>query len=69
MKNIYIINALEFYPFAKGKLNGALVDKAKSNLKNKGYEIQLTTMKDDYDVKGEIEKLQKNCMARKNMNT
>ena len=56
MKNIFIINAHEYYPFAEGKLNGALVDRAKNNLKSKGYEIQLTTMKDDYDVDKEIEK-------------
>ena len=56
MKKIFIINAHEYYPFAEGKLNGALVDRAKNNLKSKGYEIQLTTMKDDYDVDKEIEK-------------
>ncbi len=56
MKNIFIINAHEFYPIAKGKLNQALVDRAQANLKNKGYELQITTMKDEYDVNQEVEK-------------
>ena len=58
MKNIFIINAHEAYPFSEGKLNATLVDKAKTNLTQKGYDIKITTMKDDYDVNNEIEKYQ-----------
>ena len=56
MKNVFIINAHEPWPFSEGKLNGALVAKATANLKNKGYAIQTTTMQDDYDIDAEVEK-------------
>ena len=56
MKNVFIINAHEPWPFSEGKLNRSLVERATANLKNKGYDIQLTTMQDDYDVEKEIEK-------------
>ena len=56
MKNILIINAHEYYPFSEGKLNQALVDRAMSQLTSKGYNVQTTTMKDDYDVGTEVEK-------------
>lgn len=55
MKNVFIINAHEPYPFSEGKLNRSLVEKARANLAAKGYEIRLTTMQDDYDVEREIE--------------
>ena len=58
MKNVFIINAHEPYPFSEGRLNGSLVEKAEANLKNKGYEIRHTTMRDTYDVEQEIEKHQ-----------
>ena len=58
MKNIFIINAHEAYPFSEGKLNATLVQKAKTNLMQKGYDIKITTMKDEYDVEQEIEKHQ-----------
>ena len=56
MNNIFIINAHEAYPFSEGKLNATLVDMAKSLLTEQGYAIKITTMKDDYDIDGEIEK-------------
>ena len=56
MKNIFIINGHEAYPFSEGKLNESMVEKAKSILLDKGYAIQMTTMKDDYDIDAEIEK-------------
>jgi modulator of drug activity B len=58
MKNAFIINAHEAYPFSEGKLNATLVDKAKANLIQKGYEVRVTTMKDDYDIEEEISKHQ-----------
>ena len=39
MKNIFIINTHESYPFSEGKLNQTLVEKAKANLENKGYDM------------------------------
>lgn len=56
MKNIFFINAHEAYPFAKGRLNQSLMEKAMSTLQAKGYELRQTTMKDDYDVNEEVEK-------------
>ncbi|MEO0869847.1 MAG: NAD(P)H-dependent oxidoreductase, partial [Cyanobacteria bacterium J06642_11] len=41
-----------------GKLNATLVEKATNNLMAKGYDVQITTMKDDYDVEQEIAKHQ-----------
>ena len=58
MPNVFIINAHEEYPFSPGKLNAALVEKAQTNLAAKGYDIQITTMKDDYDVDAEVAKHQ-----------
>ncbi|MEM8614810.1 MAG: NAD(P)H-dependent oxidoreductase [Cyanobacteria bacterium P01_H01_bin.105] len=58
MKNIFIINAHEEYPFSPGKLNATLVHRAKNNLVEKGYDVKITTMKDDYDVDQEIAKHQ-----------
>ena len=56
MKKIFIINGHQYYPFAEGKLNGTLVEKAKTFFESKGYEIKTTTMADDYNVEEEIEK-------------
>ncbi|MEO0987807.1 MAG: NAD(P)H-dependent oxidoreductase [Cyanobacteria bacterium J06639_14] len=58
MKNVFIINAHEAYPFSEGKLNATLVAKAKANLTQKGYDVKITTMKDDYDVEQEVAKHQ-----------
>lgn len=58
MKNIFIINAHEAYPFSPGKLNATLVDQAKTELLQQGYDVQITTMQDDYNVDQEIEKHQ-----------
>lgn len=55
MKNIFIINAHEPYPFSEGNLNTSLVEKAEAHLKNKGYDIRITTMQHAYDVEKEIE--------------
>lgn len=58
MKNVFIINAHEAYPFSEGKLNATLVEHAKTNLAQKGYDVRITTMKDEYDVEQELEKHQ-----------
>jgi len=56
MKKIFVINGHQYYPFAEGKLNQTLTEKAISIFKEKGYEVQQTTMKDEYVVEEEIEK-------------
>lgn len=54
MQNVFIINAHEPWPFSEGKLNRSMVERATANLKNKGYDIQVTTMQDDYDVENDF---------------
>ena len=56
MQNVFIINAHELWPFSEGKLNRSMAERAMANLKAKGYDIQTTTMQDDYNVEDEIEK-------------
>jgi len=56
MQNVFIINAHEQWPFSEGRLNRSMAERATVNLKNKGYEIQMTTMQDDYNVEKEIER-------------
>ena len=58
MPNVFIINAHEEYPFSPGKLNATLVENIKTHLTAKGYDIKITTMKDDYDVDAEVAKHQ-----------
>lgn len=58
MKNIFIINAHEEYPFSPGKLNASLTERAKKHFVSKGYEVKVTTMKDEYDIEEEIGKHQ-----------
>lgn len=56
MKNVFVINAHQEYEFSKGELNRTLTQMALDHLKSNGYETQLTTMKDDWDVDAEIDK-------------
>ena len=56
MQNVFIINAHEQWPFSEGRLNRSMAERATVKLKNKGYEIQMTTMQDDYNVEKEIER-------------
>ncbi len=56
MKNVFIINAHEQYEFSKGELNHSLVEIAREHLTGAGYETQLTTMADEYDIDTEIER-------------
>jgi modulator of drug activity B len=58
MKNVFLINAHQRWPFSEGKMNRSLVEIAMANLKNKGYDVQITTMQDNYNVEKEIEKHQ-----------
>ncbi len=56
MKKVFIINGHQYYPFAEGKLNGTLVDKATKILEGKGYEVKTTSMQEEYNVEEEVEK-------------
>ena len=40
MKNVFIINAHETWPFSEGELNRSLAERATANLKNKGYDTE-----------------------------
>ncbi|MGR5201006.1 NAD(P)H-dependent oxidoreductase, partial [Photobacterium damselae] len=50
MSNILIINAHEPSPFSEGKLNAALVEKARTTLESKGHEVRVVTMQDEIVV-------------------
>jgi len=58
MKKVLIINAHEPYPFSEGKLNKTLVEMAQHHLEGKGYEVQVTSMTDEYLTDREIDKHQ-----------
>lgn len=56
MKKILIINGHQYYPFAEGKLNQALIDKATSMLGEEDFDIKTTVTENAYDVDEEVEK-------------
>lgn len=56
MKNVFIINGHQKYPFSEGKLNASLTEKAENYFSKKGYAVRKTSMDDTYDVNQEIEK-------------
>ncbi len=57
MKNILILNAhLRYEGIASGELNKSFVSLAKKTFKNNGYEVQVTTIENGYDVSEEAEK-------------
>ena len=58
MKNILIINGHQYYPFAEGKLNQALIDKATTLLGEEDFEFKTTATEKAYDVDEEVEKFQ-----------
>ena len=55
MKNVFIINGHQWYPFSEGKLNASFTEKAANFFVNNGYEVRTTTMSRDHDVSEEIE--------------
>lgn len=55
MKNVFIINGHQYYPFAEGKLNKALIDKASKMLGEAEFSIRTTATEQDYDVEKEID--------------
>jgi NADPH dehydrogenase (quinone) len=58
MKNVFIINAHQPYPFSEGKLNHELVEKAKVQLEAAGMNVKTTASAQGYDVEEELEKHQ-----------
>lgn len=58
MKNVFIINGHQKYPFSEGKLNASYTNKAQDYFKSLGYETQITTMEDDYNAEDEVKKFQ-----------
>ena len=56
MKNVFIINGHQKYPFSQGTLNLSLVEMAISHFKTLGYQVKQTSMEDVYNVNEEIEK-------------
>ncbi|MEM7102918.1 MAG: NAD(P)H-dependent oxidoreductase [Bacteroidota bacterium] len=56
MKNVFIINGHQKYPFSEGRLNASLVEKAENFFESKGCAVKKTTMEDAYEVNEEIEK-------------
>ena len=55
MKNVFIINGHQYYPFAEGKLNKALIDKASIMLGDADFTMRTTVTEQDYDVEKEID--------------
>ena len=55
MSNILIINAHHKYPFAEGRLNGSLVQKADESLTAGGHTTRVVTIDDGWDVDRELE--------------
>lgn len=56
MKKVFIINGHQYYPFAEGKLNKSLVEKASKLLGEANFEIKITVTQETYDLEEEIEK-------------
>ncbi|WMX13123.1 NAD(P)H-dependent oxidoreductase [Aureispira sp. CCB-E] len=56
MKNVFIINGHQKYPFSEGKLNASLTERAELFFKEMDCEVQITRMEDSYNVTEEIDK-------------
>ncbi len=56
MKKVFIINGHQYYPFAEGKLNKTLVEKATEMLNEVNFEIKHTQTEKEYNTEEELEK-------------
>lgn len=56
MKNVFILNAHQYYDFAPGKLNAEIIRRTQENLKLKGCEVRCSHVMDDYNIQAEVEK-------------
>ncbi len=54
MSNILILNGHQPYPFAKGELNAAFVERAAAYLEKAGHDVRVTKVSEGYDVEQEI---------------
>lgn len=54
MKNVFIINGHQPYPFAKGRLNATLVALAREHFEQHGYDVELTVVSEGWEVETEI---------------
>lgn len=54
MSNVLIINAHHQYPFAKGQLNGALVQMAQELMEAKGHAVRVVKIDDGWEVEQEL---------------
>lgn len=55
MRNVFIINAHEAYPFAPGRLNRTLAERAAVTLTARGYDVRSRDMTDEWEVDEEVE--------------
>lgn len=54
MSKIFMINGHQPYPFAKGDLNAALVERARKHLMDAGHDVRVTRVAEGYDVEQEV---------------
>ncbi len=54
MSNILILNGHQPYPFAKGELNAAFVERAVAYLEKAGHDVRVTKVSEGYEVEQEI---------------
>ena len=54
MSKVFIINGHQPYPFAKGELNAALMERAQRHLIDAGHQIRTTEVAKGYDVEQEV---------------
>ena len=54
MSKILILNGHQPYPFAEGRLNATLVDRARAYLESLGNEVRVTTVASGYDANEEV---------------
>lgn len=54
MSNILILNGVQPYPFAPGRLNGTLAERARARLERMGHDLRLTTVAAGYNVEEEV---------------
>jgi len=56
MKNVFIINGHQYYPYSEGKANKTFENKATEMLREAGFEIKHTATEKEFKVEEEIEK-------------
>ena len=55
MANILIINGHQPYPFSEGRLNAALVERAKTQLTGLGHSVRETEVAAGWDIETEVD--------------